>query len=105
MTAVTFFTDNGNITGFYIAGHSTDNENDVEGKLVCAAVSSAAYMTANTLTEIILADAQISVNDGEMKLRLKSKISESQQILNGFKLHITELMKQNKKRIKVISEV
>ena len=105
MTAVTFFTDRGNITGFYLFGHSTVNENDLEGKLVCSAVSSAAYMTVNTITEIIGANVDAEVNDGELRVKLLDKISESQEILNGFKLHIVELMKQYQNRIKVVSEV
>ena len=105
MTAVTFFTDNGSITGFYITGHSTVDEKDIEGKLVCSAVSSAVYLTVNTITEIVGAGADINVTDGEMKIKLLDKISESQEILKGFKLHITELMKQYQNRIKVVSEV
>ncbi len=105
MTAVTFFTEQDKIAGFYIQGHSTENENDIEGKTVCAAVSSAAYMTVNTITEIIGANVDADVIDGEMKIRVKTKIGESQEILKGFRLHITELEKQHKQRIKVISEV
>ena len=33
MTAVTFFTDNGKMTGFHIVGHSTNSEKDIEGCL------------------------------------------------------------------------
>ncbi len=105
MTAVTFFTDSGNIIGFYLYGHSTESIEDLEGKLVCSAVSSVAYMTANTLTDIIGADAEIDVGEGELRLKLKNKISESQEILKGFKLHIEELVKQYTTRIKVVSEV
>ena len=105
MTAVTFFTEHEEIVGFYIAGHSTNDDKDVEGKTVCAAVSSAAYMTVNTVTEIIGAEVEADVEDGEMKIRLLNKIGESQEILKGFQLHIKELAKQHKQRIKVISEV
>ena len=105
MTAVTFFTDNGNITGFHIVGHSTCNENDFEGKLVCSAVSSAVYLVANTITEIIGANCDVKEADGELQLKLVDKISDSQKILSGFKLHMTELMKQYQNRIKVVSEV
>ena len=105
MTAVTFFTDNGRITGFHIIGHSTCNENDLEGKLVCSAVSSAAYLVANTITEIIGAKSIVNVSDGEFELKLVDKISESQEILSGFELHISELVKQYQNRIKVVSEV
>ena len=105
MTAVTFFTDNENIIGFHIVGHSTCSESDLEGKIVCSAISSAAYLTVNTISEIIGASVDADVTDGEMTIRLLDKISESQEILSGFKLHITELMKQYQNRIKVVSEV
>ena len=105
MTAVTFFTDNVKITGFHIIGHSTSSENDIQGKLVCSAVSSAAYLVANTITDIIGANCVVKVLDGELELKLVDKISESQEILRGFKLHIEELVKQYQNRIKVVSEV
>lgn len=105
MTAVTFFTDGRFLTGFRIVGHSSDSEKDVEGKIVCAAVSSAAYMTANTATEVLKATADAEVSDGEMTFRILDSVSETQGIMNGFRLHITELAKQYPKRIKVISEV
>ena len=105
MTAVTFFTDDGKMTGFHIVGHSTNSEKDIEGKLVCSAVSSAAYLVANTITEIIGANCVANVCDGELELKLVDKISESQEILRGLELHISELVKQYQNRIKVVSEV
>lgn len=104
MTAVTFFTASGKLTGFMLSGHATACESDIEGKLVCSAVSSAAYMTANTLTEIIGAHADITVDEGSMELHLSDKIGESQELLKGFRLHITELTKQYQSRI-IVSEV
>ncbi|MBQ0110828.1 MAG: ribosomal-processing cysteine protease Prp, partial [Oscillospiraceae bacterium] len=50
MTTVRFLYTNKELTGFEISGHATKNENDINGKAVCAAVSSSAYMTANTIT-------------------------------------------------------
>lgn len=105
MTAVTFFTEQDKLVGFYLAGHSSDREEDEQGRIVCAAVSSAAYMTANTLTEIIGADAQIEESEACMRVKLLSKIGESQEILAGFRLHIEQLAKQYKTRIKFVSEV
>lgn len=104
MTAVTFFTASGLLTGFSLTGHSTACESDTEGKIVCSAVSSAAYMAANTLTEIIGAKADITVEEGSMTVRLTDRIGESQEVLKGFRLHMTELAKQYQSRINV-SEV
>ena len=105
MTEIRFFKDNGSIVGFEISGHSTVSAEDIEGKIVCSAVSSAAYLTANTLSEIVKAEIQANVNDGYMEIKLKSKISESQVTLKGFYLHASELANQYRNHVKVYSEV
>ena len=53
MTSVKFLADGKGLYGFEISGHSSKNSDDEIGKIVCAAVSSAAYMAANTVIEII----------------------------------------------------
>lgn len=105
MTNVTFKISDGNIIGFDISGHCTTHADDIDGKLVCAAVSSAAYMAANTLTEIIKAEADILVDDARMKFMLKSDPTVCQACLQGFKLHITQLADQYQNNLKVITEV
>lgn len=64
--------------------------------IICSAVSSAAFMTANTITEVIKADAVISVDeDGEMYLRIRDKDAGAcQEILSGLKLHMFALEEQ-----------
>ena len=88
MTKVVFYFEDTLLTGFHIQGHSTKDADDEQGKIVCSAVSSAAYMTANTLTEIIGAAADITVDDGEMILKVKNEFEGSMPILSGFMLHI-----------------
>ena len=105
MTTVKFFEKNGQIFGFEVCGHSTVSENDSNGQLVCSAVSSAAYLTANTCIEIIGAKVISKVEDGLMSIKLKSMVEKSQVVMEGFKLHVTELAKQYPERITVISEV
>ncbi len=105
MTKIKFFGYDGVITGFEITGHSTSSVNDNEGKIVCSAVSSAAYLTANTLIEVIGADVNAKVGDGFMKIELKSLFEDSQITLQGFLLHAKELSKQYRNYIKVYSEV
>ena len=80
--------------GFSIIGHSTKDAKDDEGRLVCAAVSSAAYMAANTVTEVIKDNAKIDVKDGEMFLSVKNPSAETKAVLEGLKLHLIELSKQ-----------
>ncbi len=105
MTEIKFSKVNGELVGFEISGHSTRSAEDIEGKIVCSAVSSAAYLTANTLSEFVKAEIAADVNDGYMKITVKSKISESQITLNGFYLHVNELSNQYRNHVKVYSEV
>ncbi|MBO4733070.1 MAG: ribosomal-processing cysteine protease Prp [Clostridia bacterium] len=105
MTKARFFTANGEVAGFIIEGHSTDSAEDNEGRLLCAAVSSAAYMAANTVTEIIGDKADIEVKNGVMSFKVSSPSDKTKAVLKGFKLHLSELSKQYGKRLSVISEV
>lgn len=107
MTEVRFLFSDEILTGFHITGHSTASAEDEEGRLVCASISSAAYMTANTVTEIIGAKAKISVNEekGEMLFEVKSDFEEALPILNGFMLHMEQLSIQFTDHITIISEV
>ena len=88
-----------------MTGHCTADENDEQGRLVCSAVSSAAYMTANTITEIIGDNADIEVDDGKMILKVENPSDKTRAILEGFKLHIQQLHEQYKDCIKVYLEV
>ena len=92
------------LTGFECKGHTglADSGEDV----VCAFISSACYLTANTITDVIKLDARASASDGYMSLRIKSSPEKAQDILNGLVLHMTELQKDYPQNIKVtISEV
>ncbi len=88
------------IRGFSLCGHA--GAGSAGNDIVCAAVSSAAYMTANTLTEICSANADVAVDDGEMSLFLTETDASIQKILEGFLLHITGLQEQYPKRIQVL---
>ena len=105
MTSVKFLSKGESLYGFEIKGHSSSDCDDVEGKIVCSAVSSAAYMTANTITEIIGDECEIIVDEAAMYLSIKTPSDKSRLVLEGFKLHITELSKQYNNRIKIITEV
>ena len=88
-----------------MSGHSSRSNSDFEGKLVCSAVSSAAYMAVNTLTEIVGASLSIEQDDALLNIKVQSKLEECQVTLKGFKLHITQLQKQYKNNIQIITEV
>ena len=93
------------IAGFELSGHS--GFSDEGSDIVCAAVSSAAYMTANTVTDVQDLDCLLTVDDGFMKLSLSKPEAEAAQvILNGFLLHINALSQEYSQFIDLkISEV
>jgi uncharacterized protein YsxB (DUF464 family) len=105
MTQVVFFADESGLFGFEISGHSTESCKDIEGKLVCSAVSSAAYMSANTISEIIGDTVDSNVSDGFMRIIVKNISESSRKVLEGLRLHISELSKQYKSRITTTTEV
>lgn len=104
MTTVKFFYDEKFLKGFIVSGHSSVSCNDQTGKIVCSAVSSAAYMAANTISEIVKAKSEVYVGDAEMRLMLNTPSDKTEIVLRGFKLHIEQLAEQYGNRIK-ISEV
>ncbi len=105
MTRISFYFDGKTLCGFSVKGHSTENCDDPEGKLVCAAVSSAVYMTANTLTDVVGVSCDLSVADGNFSLRLKETDSTAVTVLEGFRLHMAGLSEQYSNRIKILTEV
>ena len=101
MTGVKFLADEKNLYGFEISGHSSVNEDDENGKIVCAAVSSATYMVANTITEIIGDKADIEIDDAVMCVKVKNPSTFTVKVLEGLKLHLTELSVQYSNNIKI----
>lgn len=104
MTKATFYVCGGALTGFCIDGHTADYDTE-EGRLVCSAVSSAAYMAANTVTEVIGAAADAFDSDGHMTLNVGSSDGRTQAVLEGLRLHLRGLEEQYPHYIKVNLEV
>ena len=70
--------------------------------IVCAAVSSACYLTANTVTDVLQLHPEMAVADGVMSLMIENESPQpAQDILKGFRLHMTELARQYPDYIKV----
>lgn len=89
------------IYGFRISGHSGFGEEGAD--IICASVSSAAYMAANTVTDVIGCAPALQVDDGDMYLRLPTE-DEAQRcrvILDGLRLHLSSLGEQYPAYIKV----
>ena len=97
-------TEDKTIFGFEISGHS--GYADIGSDIVCASVSSCAYMVANTVTEIYHVAAQIENEDGFLSLTVPiSKSGELQPLFEGFRLHLNELSKEYKKYLKAKTEI
>ena len=101
MTSVKFLAGAKGIYGFCVSGHSSVNCDDELGKIVCSAVSSAVYLVANTVTEIIGDSAKAEVRDGLMNFEVINPSSETYKIMDGLKLHLTELSKEYSNNIKI----
>ena len=102
MTTVTFSSLDGKISGFIVSGHSGFS---VSGKdILCSAVSSAVYLVANTITDILHVDAVVTVKDGFMQFELPGdRLIECQDILKGLKQHLEALTLQFPKGLNVLS--
>ena len=91
------------LTGFTVKGHSGTAARGSD--IVCAAVSSAAYMTVNTLTEIVNAQTEIEVKDGFLHCNVLNGNDSARVILEGFRLHMEQLCEQYPTAIKITTEV
>lgn len=106
MISVNFFAagkGGARLAGFQVSGHS-----GIQGEsIVCAAVSSACYMAANTITDVLLIEADISLRDGLMKLTVgENEADRAQVILQGLQMHLEQLAEQYPDKIRIqISEV
>ena len=104
MTRVRFSADDKGLYGFEISGHSSKDGDDEVGRIVCAAVSSAAYMAANTVTDIIGDRAEVFVDDAVMRFYVKNPSECTVKVLEGLRLHFTELSEQYVSNITIKKE-
>lgn len=101
MITVNFLTSEDVLLGFRIDGHASYGNGSTD--IVCAAVSSAAYMAVNTITDIQGIQAKPEVKDGSMGLLIpKSGANQAKLVLDGLVLHLTELSKQYPANIEII---
>ena len=104
MIKVKFFKAEDTLIGFEAKGHSMSAPKGED--IICAFVSSACLMAANTITEVIGIEAEAKAGEGYLKLMIKASANSAQDILNGLKLHLSELQKDYPENIHVIiSEV
>ena len=100
MIKIEFYSGINGLCGFEAQGHSMSADSGED--IICAFVSSACLMTANTVTEIIGLDADAQSEDGYLKLMILENSAKAQDILSGLRLHLTELEKEYPENIKVI---
>ncbi len=101
ITAEFFVTSHKQMVGFHISGHAEYAEAGED--VICAFVSSAAYLTANTITEIIGVAAEACAEDGDMLVRIDEKDAEKcRDILSGLRLHLLNTEEQYPDHVKVI---
>lgn len=90
--------------GFKISGHSGYGKSGSD--IVCAAVSSASYLTANTLIEVMKLKVEAKVSDGFMEIVIdETEKEKARDVLEGFFLHSRELREQYSKFVKISTEV
>ena len=94
--------NSGEIIGFNITGHANYSEHGKD--IVCSAVSSAVYMAANIITELLKVNAEIDINEkcGSMYVSVPyNEIGRCGLILEGLKMHLLMLEEAYSKHIKV----
>ena len=100
MTRSKFYCKDGLLRGFILEGHSGAGKAGAD--IVCAAVSSAAYMTANTLTEVMGCRASAADGEGRMAVFVsEGDLTRCQELLQGFRLHMQGLQEQYPRNISV----
>lgn len=104
MITIRIFDKAGILYGFEVTGHSGSAPSGED--IVCAAVSSAAYMAANTLTEVMGFQAEVLTGEALMRLKITdSRPAGAQALLKGFEQHIAALSGEYPKNIKIVKGV
>ena len=92
MITVTFCSRGETLAGFTVAGHS--GYAAAGSDIICASVSSCALMVANTVTDVMRLEAEAEADDnGFLRLMISEAPERAQDLLRGFRLHMTELAK------------
>lgn len=91
----------GRLTGFSIQGHADHGEAGTD--VVCAAVSSAAYLVVNTVTDVLaVTPLSLRAEEGDLFFRLEARDEPACRVLmQGLKLHLSQLEEQYPEHIRV----
>ena len=100
MTTAKFLFSDDVVISFELSGHSGAGEEGTD--IVCSAVSSAAYMAANTIIEIMKLNPETVVRDGYLKLEMTlDDARKSKVITDGLYFHLSELQSQYPNNLKL----
>ena len=100
MTKAKFLFSDDTVVSFELSGHSGAGEEGTD--IVCRAISSAVYMAANTIIEIMKLNPETVVRDGYLKLSMNIEDArESKVITDGLYLHLSELQSQYPNNLKL----
>ena len=95
MIQVNFFVQpDGGMNGFQIEGHADYAEAGMD--IICSAVSSAAFMALNTVTDVLrVTPLTLRAEEGSMLLRVEDRDTGTcKDILEGLKIHLMNLEEQ-----------
>jgi uncharacterized protein YsxB (DUF464 family) len=98
MVRAAFFLKDGRYCGFTVTGHALPPGDYGEYDLICAAVSSAVYLTCNTLTDFI-GGCCACQDDNKITLNAENSNGAAQGIIRGFQSHMREMARQYPKNI------
>ncbi len=84
-----FIRRDGAFTGFEISGHAGYGE--AGSDIVCSAVSSAVMLVCNAVTDFFGADADVTVEENRIVLRLNSFDKPSERLLESFHVHMENI--------------
>ena len=100
MTTAKFLFSDDTVISFEVSGHSGAGEYGSD--IVCSAVSSAVYMAANTIIEIMKISPETVVRNGYLKLEMNlDDARKSKVITDGLYLHLSELQSQYPNNLKL----
>ena len=86
---IVFARKGGVLCGFVVTGHA--GYGNAGQDIVCAAVSSAVMLVCNTVTDFFHADADAAVGENRIELRLNSSDKPSEELLESFYVHMTNI--------------
>ncbi len=102
MIRVGFLTLNdGHLLGFTVQGHSERGEPGTD--VLCAAVSSAVYLTINTVTDVLhITPLALRAAEGDVLFRVEERdVEDCQPLFQGLKLHLSDLEEQYPENMRV----